>query len=399
MILHLASQQTGGAAIAALRIHQALLEAGVESRFLAGAGAIDPARNIDVVPKVYERFWVRGLHNIGISTTQYRKWQRTRAQNGLPDTVLSGIRSDYRLGAHQLVEQAKIIHLHWVTGMFDWPDFFSRVQKPIVWTLHDMNPFLGIFHYEGDMSRASSKSHTLERSLRRQKTALIRSHTKIVCVAPSRWLSEKAKASEAFKDCEHRVIQYALNTDVFRTFPREIGREVFGLSQDKNILLVVAERLDDYRKGMDLLNEGLAKSELGRDWEVVAVGKGDSGKAPIKLHQVGSIHDARLMALLYSTADLFVIPSREDNFPNTIVESLCCGTPVVGLPAGGIPEAVHAPRDGVIAAEISSNALAMALKRASDMRFDRAAIRDQAVQRFGQDNIAKQYADLYDRLA
>jgi len=398
MILHLSTQQTGGAAIAAMRIHQALMQSGMESCFLSGSGMADAEQNIEVVPKIYERYWQRGLYKLGIPITEYRKWQRTRDQRNLPDTVLSGIRTDYRLSRHPLIQKAEVIHLHWVTGMFDWRDFFSNVSQPIVWTMHDMNPFMGIFHYQGDLERGGLDSQAYEKEIKQQKVKIIQGRTDLTCIAPSHWLSKKARSSEVLQHCNHRVIRYTIDTQVFQPFPRELGRDVFGLPKDKKILLVVAERLDDYRKGMDLFLEGLTKCGLEQEWEVVAVGKGVVEKADLKVHSVGSISDFRLMALLYSSADLFVIPSREDNFPNTILESLCCGTPVVGLPAGGIPEAIVSPRDGLVATDISSTALSEVLISASRMNFDRKAIRDNAVTRFANKTIAKQYQELYQDL-
>ena len=398
MILHLSTQQTGGAAIAALRIHQALCSSGVSSQFLTLQGPEDVDRGINVVPKIYERFWQRGLHKLDIPCTVARKWEKTRKREDIPDTVLSGIESEYHLSNHPLVKKASVIHLHWIPGMFDWVEFFSNLEKPVVWTLHDMNSFMGIFHYEGDLSRASQSARLFEKEIRNQKVKLLADRKNMVCVTPSSWLSEKANASDVLGNCEHQVVRYAIDTHTFRPYPRDFSRDVFDLPGEKKILLVIAERLDDYRKGMDLLLDSIEFDVLDIDWEIVSVGRGTLETSVRKVHQVGVINDARLLALLYSAADLFVIPSREDNFPNVILESLCCGTPVVGMPAGGVPEAIDTPRDGIIAREVSSDALAEALSMASENQFDRKSIREAAVARFDEKVIAGQYQNIYKKI-
>lgn len=398
MILHLSALQSGGAGIAALRLHRALLAAGEDSRCLTMGGAAHAASRIEILPKVYERFWQRGLHKMGIQVSAYRKWEKSRLRENLPSSALSGLNSDCKISNHPLVKEAEIIHLHWISGMFDWPDFFTNVRQPVVWTLHDMNPFLGVFHYEEDLKLSNQRARSFDAKLRQRKVELLAQVTNMICVSPSKWLSDKAGKSDALRHCEHHVIRNAIDTEVFKPYPMEFGREIFGLSKNKRVLLVVAEQLDNRRKGMDLLLDGLMKCELDESWEVVAVGHGTLDSNAQKIRHLGPLNDMRLLALLYSAADLFVIPSREDNFPNTILESLCCGTPAVGMPAGGIPEAIEEPRDGVIAAEVSSAGLADALTRASRLQFDRSVIRAQAENRFGGKQVAKKYSNLYEKI-
>lgn len=398
MILHLSSQQTGGAAVAAMRLHKALITSGTESTFLSGGGCEDQKNSIYVCRKNYERFWQRGLFELGIPCTRRQKWEKVRQRYELPGSAIAGVSSDYRLSTHSLVKQSQILHLHWVTGMFDWADFFQNTKQPIVWTLHDMYPYLGVFHYEGDRDRSNQKSQYFEKILKMQKTKVVRNGSRMVCVSPSNWLSAKAASSEVLGHCEHRVIRNAVDTKVFRPHPKSFARDVFNLPDNNKLLLVVAENLDDYRKGMDIFIESLAKSELDKNWDIVSLGLGVLSVPNRTVHSIGLVHDERVLSLLYSAVDLCVVSSREDNSPNVTLESLCCGTPVIALPSGGVPETIESPRDGLIAEKISSEALAEALNQASVMSFDNKAIRQSAILRFDGSVIAKQYNAIYQNL-
>ena len=117
-----------------------------------------------------------------------------------------------------------------------------------------------------------------------------------------------------------------------------------------------------------------------------------------RMHSLGSISDQRLLSLAYSAADLFVIPSREENFPNVILESLCIGTPVIGLPAGGIPEMIEDGVNGVLAGSIDSMGLVDAIRRAGTLQFNREAIRRDTAARYAPSLVARKYLEIYDSL-
>lgn len=394
-VLHMATQQTGGAGIAALRLHRALLLQGVESSFLSLLGEKIAAEKIHVLPKHYPRFWQRALNRVGLPSTQAARWARIKQQHDLPAMALSGLRSDIRVSDDQLVQQADIIHFHWVTGMFDWPDFLKHLDKPVVWTMHDMNPFMGVFHYQNDLDNSNDSAMRYEELIVAQKIELFKNRKSLVCVAPSRWLSEHCRRSRVLGGFEQRVIRNPIDTDTFKPADGMFSREVFGLPKEKRLLLMVAERVEDYRKGGDILADAMSKFKSHGDWELVVVGAGQFRTESLNVHWIGSIHDQRLLALLYSAVDLCVVASREDNLPNVVVESLCCGTPVVATPAGGIPEIVEHQVDGMIADEIKAESLSKALTEAVNMNFDKQAIRARAVEKFDQATVATQYQEVY----
>ena len=125
-------------------------------------------------------------------------------------------------------------------------------------------------------------------------------------------------------------------------------------------------------------------------------GKPEGVPEGIAVHALGHIKDPILMAKVYASADLFVIPSLQDNLPNTILESLSCGTPVVGFNSGGITEIINDDRLGHLATEKSETALARAIILGLNGKFDRSYIRSVAIERYRLGRQARDYAALYE---
>ncbi|QDV69531.1 N,N'-diacetylbacillosaminyl-diphospho-undecaprenol alpha-1,3-N-acetylgalactosaminyltransferase [Rosistilla carotiformis] len=397
-IVQVSTNQSGGAGIAALRLHRGLRMEGVHSRFLSGLGQPDSRWEVDVLSKRYPRFWERALGKVGVHRSQQILWEKETCRLGCQDIFTTSIESDAKLIDHAWMQDADIINLHWVSGILSWKELFKRCRVPIVWTLHDMNAFMGIFHYEFDRQRGSHASQVKDADVIREKIQLMQSDIKPVIVTPSRWLKDQSVASELFWGLRHEVIANGLDTAIFKPYPQRFARTVFGLNPDKKLLLVVAERLADQRKGFGLLLQALRLPELQRNWEIVAVGDGELPLENLQYHRVGAINDERLMGLLYSAVDLVVIASREDNLPNVILESLCCGTPVVGTPAGGIPEPIVPARDGLVAKAVTGEALSAAIRQAIEMPFVREKIAAEAAARYDLSVVSRRYRQLYEEL-
>ncbi len=398
MIAHVSTSQGGGAGNAARRLHEGLLKQGTDSRFLSAHGVVSESARMDVLPKAYPRFWQRAARKFGLGLTAQERWDKECRALDCTDIFTSSIESDAGLLHHDSIRQATVINLHWVAGMLPWAEFFRENTKPVVWTLHDMNPFMGVFHYETDRQRGSAASHEIELQVRRTKSQILKTARSPVIVTPSKWLQEQSLASELFGKFRHEHIPYGLDTRVFRPHPQAFARSVFGLPLDRKLVLVVAERLNDHRKGFDLLLNALQVPELAKGWDLVAVGDGPLPLDNLKYHRVGTITDERLMSLVYSAADLTVIASREDNLPNVILESLCCGTPVIGTPAGGIPEPIATGRDGFIAEQTNAEALQAAIRTGMATTFDQAVIARNAAERYDEGVQALRYRELYSSL-
>lgn len=323
-VLHLTTHAGGGAGIACLRLHRALREAGVGSSVLTLQGIENTAEYI---------FSFEESSNKDQFISDLRKEKRKRYRrawqvrfHGKPKELFSFPDSRYKIESHKLVQEADIIHLHWVSGMIDLPRFFAAVKKPIVWTLHDAWPFSGGFHYENYFD-AKPFERISNRNLEIKKSAY--SGKNITVVAPSRYLLESCKESKVFQGKTHMVIPNSTPSSVFHpSTERDVIRKNLNLKENQVLWIFACDELDYFRKGADILfraflqwkNPGVKLLIAGKP------GKGEILKDE-RIQFTGHVNENR-MAELLNAADALIHTSREDNFPNVILESLFCGTPV-----------------------------------------------------------------------
>ena len=184
------------------------------------------------------------------------------------------IKTHYDVTKHPLYLNADIINLHWIANFIDYSSAFQKNMKPIVWTLHDMNPFRGIFHYDDDESRNQNSMGWLDNSVKQEKERILKESKNLTVVCLSEWLLEHAKASQAMRHCDMKLIYNSVDNTVFKLLPKEFSRDLFNLPHDKKIILFVADSISNPRKGMDLLLDSFKyiKSEIP-DFLCVAVGK------------------------------------------------------------------------------------------------------------------------------
>lgn len=385
-VLHVNTYDQGGAANACIRLHKGLRKNGIDSKVLTlyQNGSKQPnihpmysSRNEHLIKQVLDKYWfskahtIKGINHQGLFTFPF---------------------SIHRVENHPLVKWADVINLHWISKFVNYPSFFKSVNKPIVWTLHDMNPFSGGYHYLEDFPLDRFKKHT-----QKNTTVKIRSLAKadLNIVTLSKWLHNLSKESQILGSFPHTRIPNGIDISVFKDIEMRVARTIFGLPQDKKILLFVADSLNDSRKGYQILLNAIKK--LNRtDLVLGVIGARSSDNAfSNEVNWLGRIHDERLMSLAYCAADLFVIPSKEDNLPNTVMESITSGTPVVGFKIGGVPDMIKNEFNGFLAEIIDANSLSNSIKTALDFKFDRQEIRNDAINRYSDSVQATKYIKLY----
>ncbi len=392
---HLSYGLSGGAAVAALRIHDGLRKRGVDSRYWHAPGVEHPVGSHARVAKPIARRRRRRTRRIA-STLQ---WPSPFNQSPIGQLVSNVTRTakDLEVKIRHLRHRPEgfeyfstgrlryatpwprqqldgdVLVLHWIGKLFDYPSFFGSLPKdrPVVWVLHDMNPFTGGCHFSAGCDRftqqcghcpqiAASGDRDITFETLRMKRRLY-DGLNLHVVAPSHWLSAEAKRSVPFAGAaSHRVIPYGLETDRFTPVERAEARRALNLSDDKRIVLFGAASSENRRKGFHCLLE--AWSEMPRETVLgVMFGAGEAptlGSDQAEIRHLGFINDAEKLRLVYSAADLFVLPSLEDNLPQTGMEAMSCGTPVVAFAAGGIPEYVRPGETGSLAPTGNSRALA-----------------------------------------
>jgi glycosyltransferase involved in cell wall biosynthesis len=410
--IHLA-MDGGGAFVAARRLHDGLRRIDVNSRMIVSA-AVSHAVDVEAV-----EFASGSLIGRVRRRTDARRFARERRVYAKTESPKMIYFSDDRVAGQYILNQrlpeTDVCNLHWVAGVVDYRRFFGRLKKrtPLVWTLHDMNPFTGGCHYALDCLRFTSKCGSCPQLgseskddlsariyARKSKAFSKLSPETTRIVTPSKWLGAEASRSSLFGRFTIDVIPYGLDVDVFTPRRRETAREVFAIPRDDLVVVFAAHSIGYRHKGFDLLRESLAQLTLDRPVTLAAIGHKplcfDGGARCMML---GHINSERMMSFALSAADLFVFPTRTDNFPNVVLEAMACGVPVVSFNVGGVADMVRPGQTGLLAPPEDVAALRNAIEsilRDNDLRAKMSAeCRKIAVQEYSLEVQARRYKALY----
>ena len=345
-ILLINTNYGGGAAIACRRQHQALLANGFDSSLLVLDKINSPSeKNVysiqEILSEKYGFFYFFALKFINQFLNKLPTFFNKKA-------YINGPFSLFRLDKLNLYREADIIHFHWVPKIISYKHIFADKQKKFFWTLHDMNPFTGGNHYTSDLDYTPYKK-LLQKNIEKKKQYL--KNNNLTIISPSVWLGKLAKDSEVFKTFEIQVVPNCIDTTIFKPVNKAEARNNIKIGKiDKKVILFVAENPNDKRKGMHLLLSALNQIKNKSRICVLVIGKHiENTNFDFQVIQLGFINKDNELVNCYSAADFFVIPSIEDNLPNTVVESLACGTPVLGFNIGGIPDMVINNKSGLLA--------------------------------------------------
>jgi glycosyltransferase involved in cell wall biosynthesis len=318
----------------------------------------------------------------------------------------------------QQLPSSDVINLHWIANFVDYASFFGSLPQrtPLVWTLHDTNPFTGGCHYFGACKRfnagcgacpglGSTNQHDLSSAiwLRKERSYSSIPSGKVNIVAPSRWLADEARGSKLLGRFPVSVIPYGIDTDVFRPRDKVMAREMFGIPQGAKVVLFAAEGIGEPRKGFSILVDMLPSIPTDAGIQLVSVGR-CSGLQDKRLPGVslGFIDNDRILSWVYSAADVYVIPTLDDNLPNTVIESMSCGTPVVGFNTGGVPDMVRDGISGFLVPKRDAAALRQAIVKLLEDSVARASMsancRRIALEEYDLKLQAQRYLALYESL-
>ena len=410
-VVHLStSDLSGGAAIACKRIVDAQASNGIDSYLLV-------QKKLSSDPRVYStttNFFSKLNYNTRLVFDEgYIRLLTSQSRGRFSNPVFGA-----NIISHQLLIAADVINLQWINGGFislDMLEKIGKLGKPIFWTFHDMWAFTGGCHYVADCEnyfakcqncpalKFSSERDVSYRIFNRKMEIYDKLNLNIVTT--SRWLATEASRSALLKKKKVIVIPTPISSDLFKPLDKKTSRQSLNLPPDKKIILFGAMNLKDERKGFRYLIDALQivnnTKELP-DIELAVFGKIDErvlSSIPYKVNHLGQLTTDDEIISAYNSADIFVAPSLEDNLPNTVMESMACGTPVVAFNIGGIPDMVDDGQNGILTKLKSSESLAngiwIILSDENLKKKFSLASREKVIREFSQKRIAQIYSSLY----
>ncbi len=367
----------GGAAIGAMRQFDSILRQNVEGTFYSrdanfessDYATYNPWLHLGLGKKVFKWLAVRNHYrHIEAHTAKLRNVYEKFTPAQLPYvTPYPGQVPD-------------IVHLHWISDWLDFPSFFASipVHVPIVWSLHDMFPFTGGCHYNWGCEKFKTSCHhcpqltfPAENDLSAKGFATkmkVFANRKLYVLANSNWMAQKAKESSLFVNARSiEALHLPIDAAMYRPMSKAECKTKLGIAPDTLVIAFGAERVSNYRKGFDLLIEALRHVDTGnKKVQVLYFGHQSielEASSPLPVTALGFVSSGYRQAEVYNAADVFVVPSREEAFGQTALESIASGVPVVGFRVGGLPDVVINEETGLLAAETTALALADKLSR------------------------------------
>jgi len=363
---------SGGAAQSSNRIHNALLTQGVDSKYLvqlkSSSSNLVAGYNESIIQKYYS-----------LGRSYYETFHRKIfTYEHLGKFSFGSIGID--ITRHKFVLDADIINLHWINNGFISLTSLEKIlalNKPVVWTLHDMWAFTGGCHYSGECNKyktecnicphlkISNPNDSSNRIFNSKRSFY--DNKNLSFITSSNWLRDEAKSSALLKIKEILTVNTPIDIIKYNPADKKQSKSDLKLDPNKLHILFGTWSIKDKRKGFYLLKEAIniisKSNNTQKEIELLVFGRADTTELnlPFKVHSFGRISDEEMISQIYSAADFSVVSSLEDNLPNTVLESLSCGTPVVAFNIGGIPEMIDHKENGYLVEKLTGESLSIGL--------------------------------------
>ena len=369
------SDLNGGAARAVYRVHSALRDAGYDAEMLVLQRQSRDASVLRFEPPMH---FSQRLLRFARSRRLHLGFARYRKSRPQGYELFSNDRTQYRYELTKFFHSYDLVHLHWIARFIDYETFFASLplRKPVLWTLHDMNAFTGGCHYDLGCGKytaqcgacpqlGSDNKNDLSHVIWKRKQRIFRklASDQLRIVALNQWMAHEILRNDLLRRFAVTIIPNGVDTNVFAPHDRAACRSALGIPQNARVILFIANEVMIRRKGFALLRQAL-DGVAGQIEHLVLLSAGE-GKPRLATNlahvHLGKIVDDHMLARVYAAADIFVIPSLQDNQPNTVLEAMACGIPVVGFANGGIAEMVRTGVNGSLVPTGAVRALREAL--------------------------------------
>jgi len=361
-----------------------------------------------------------------ISSLRFRSSLKAMLNNPLSNKLKKGLLPEFGmfsypivgndLTKHEFVEEADVIYVHWAIGgllNFKSIERLAKLNKPIIFFVHDMWYLTGGCHYSFDCTNYESncddcqmfstkKLINISKIGFKRKLELFKKFNNVNFVTPSKWLFDLAHKSRLTKNKPIYYIPNVVDSDNFKVLNQNFSRKIFDLNEDEKIIVFGAASPKSPYKGWPYLMKALnflnENSELELNKIVVVIfgcefDEQIEQSIPFKTKFVGRLRDEKSLSLLYNAADVFVAPSMAEAFGLVILESLRCGTPVAAFNTGGVPDIIDHKKNGYLAKYKDSEDLAAGIDYLLNSN-----VKAYAAEKFDAELISKTHRNLINRL-
>ncbi|MAS95539.1 MAG: hypothetical protein CMO55_20250 [Verrucomicrobiales bacterium] len=401
-------QDTGGASLAMLRLSDALRRSGMQVDVVS-AKPIGEDDQDDLDEQLPE----------GDPFLKFLKFSRGATVAHRTDFSASPFTvhwPDCEIELDGAIQDAEVVNIHWVSHFLSPRSIrkIGQLGKPILWTMHDQRAFTGGCHYSGgcrgfestckDCPQVSGTYQKIAEYQLEDSKRMLRD-LPVFFISPSQWLADELRSSSFFNEGCHKVkvIPNSVDTDTFSPVAdRAAIRAKYDIRDSDVCVLLLAHKTSDPRKGFDDIRRALQRVVVklpggqSRRLRVICCGASDFEVPNVELLHLGSVPSLELPAIM-GACDVYLTMTLEDNLPNTVVESLSCGLPVIGTNVGGVPEMVKHGTNGWIVSAGDSEAVSKIL---TDLVGDKSilkrlsiASREFALQEFSMKKQAEAYKE------
>lgn len=405
------SDLIGGASVVTYRLMHALRSEGIDARMLVFNKVSDDDNIVQVGSSNSRKFhFLAERARIAVANGFSRKnlFKVSIANSGL------------NLHTHPLILEADVIVLNWINqGLLslDGISKLCRLNKPIVWTMHDMWCLTGICHHAYECTRYSQQCgkcpflignnpHDLSYKTWKKKKNLF-DNNRITFVSVSHWLAECSRISPLLSPkCDIRVIHNAFPADSFTTHPDKTITALQA-APGKNLIIMGAARLDDPIKGLDYAidalnylsdnNKYISSSSLAIFFGSIR-NRAILDRLRFPHVFLDHISDPELLRNIYAGSKVVLSTSLYETLPGTLIEGQASGCLPVTFGRGGQSDIVTHLKDGYIAKYKDSRDIAEGIIWALNQNPDREKLHESVINRFASSHIARQYISLFHEL-
>jgi glycosyltransferase involved in cell wall biosynthesis len=400
------SDNRGGAARAAYRLHHALLSENIDSKMIVQEKETSDQLILGPITKmqrIISKFRFRTILDRVPVLLYINKENALFSPSWAPfGGIIERINK----------ERPDIVHLHWVAGGMISIEDIGKIKAPIVWNLQDMWTFTGGCHFDDGCGLYQSgcgnckvlnsrKKHDLSQNTFKRKQKAFSKIKNMSIVGVSRWVTDCAKKSSLLKDREIVNLPNCFDTNLFKPIEKNIAKEMFGIPKNKKVILFGAmNSLGDPRKGAKELFEALSQLEVENAIFVIAGSKKPKKNLRLKypVYFIPPLKSELDLPAMYNVADVMLVPSLQENLANSIIESLSCGVPVVAFDIDGNSDMIEHQKNGYLAKKLDTADMARGIEWILNVgKYCELSIsaRQKVLNEFDSRIVSKKYIKLY----